>query len=234
MKIFNELALQFNHTNWARDPQLALIDTILDNHPELYKILQGDIIKNTKTTEFGRKDTPSVEQIVRAGIFKEIKKMDYRDLEYAQHDSKICSLFIKLDYRKPFSFQLFQKYISRIRAENLHKFMVALNKIAITEGLEDIQSLRQDSTVINTNIHYPTNNSIIWDCIKESHRLLTQLKEEIDINPRNYKKSAKKTYFKINTTRSKDKRIKLFKNQLVTFTKSINQVSNYVKKKSQP
>ncbi len=234
MKIFNDLVLQFNQSNWARDPQLALIDSVLEKHPELYKIFKSDIVKNTKTTKFGRKDTPSVEQIVRAGIFKEIKKMDYRDLEYAQHDSKICSLFIKLDYRNPFSFQVFQKYISRISAENLHKFMVELNKIAITEGLEDIQSLRQDSTVINTNIHYPTNNSIIWDCIKESHRLLTQLKDEIDIKPRNYTKSAKKQYFKINTTKSKDKQIKLFKKQLETFTKSINQVSNYIKKKCQP
>lgn len=231
MKIFNDLLLQFEQSNWARDPQLALIDTLLNKHPELYKILQNDILKDTKSNELGRKDTPSIEQIVRAGIYKEIKKMDYRELEYAQFDSKICSLFIKLDYRQPFSFQLFQKYISRISAENLHKFMVELNIIAINEGLEDIQKIRQDSTVIKTNIHYPTNNSIIWDCIKESHRLLTQLKEECDINPRNYTKSAKKTYFKINTTKSTDKRVKLFKKQLETFTKSINQVSNYVKKK---
>ena len=131
MKIFNDLLLQFEQSNWARDPQLALIDTLLNKHPELYKILQNDILKDTKSNELGRKDTPSIEQIVRAGIYKEIKKMDYRELEYAQFDSKICSLFIKLDYRQPFSFQLFQKYISRISAENLHKFMVELNIIAI-------------------------------------------------------------------------------------------------------
>jgi hypothetical protein len=32
-----------------------------------------------------------------------------------------------------------QKYISRISDENLEKFMVALNKIAIEEGLEDVK-----------------------------------------------------------------------------------------------
>ena len=159
--------------------------------------------------------------------------MNYRELEYAQIDSKICSMFIKLDYRKPFNFQVFQKNISRIRVENLHKFMVELNKIAINEGLEEVQKIRQDSSVIKTNIHYPTNNSIIWDCIKESHRLLTQLKAECDINPRNYTKSAKKIYFNINVSKSKDKQVELFKKQLITFTKSINQVTIYIKKKCQ-
>ena len=74
---------------------------------------------------------------------------------------------------------MWQKYISRISEEKLEKFMVELNRIAITEGLEDIQSFRQDTTVIETNIHYPTNNSLVWDCIKESERLLCHLKEEM-------------------------------------------------------
>ena len=49
--------------------------------------------------------------------------------------------------------------------------MVKLNKIAIGEGLEYLKSFRQDTTVIETNIHYPTNNSPVWDCIKECGRL---------------------------------------------------------------
>jgi hypothetical protein len=31
--------------------------------------------------------------------------------------------------------------------------MIALNRIAIAEGLEGVKELRQDSTVIKTNIH---------------------------------------------------------------------------------
>jgi IS5 family transposase len=57
--------------------------------------------------------------------------------------------------------------------------MIAMNKIAIGEGLEDIREFRQDTTVIETDIHYPTNNSLVWDCIKECERLLKRLKEEM-------------------------------------------------------
>jgi len=85
--------------------------------------------------------------------------------------------------------------------------LVAINKIAINEGLEDLSKLCQDSTVVETNIHYPTNNALVWDCIKESHRLLTQLEKEMqDLQYRDYTKTVKKTFFKINVTKSKDKR----------------------------
>ncbi len=90
---------------------------------------------------FGRKDTPSVEQIVRAAIYKELKGLEYRELEYHQSDSRICCLFIRIDELRPYSFQMYQKYISRIKSENLQKILVELNKIAIEQGLEDIPPL---------------------------------------------------------------------------------------------
>jgi IS5 family transposase len=101
--------------------------------------------------------------------------------------------------------------------------MVELNRIAIGEGLEDLKAFRQDTTVIETDIHYPTNNSLVWDCIKESERLLKHLKEEIEsLSYEEYKVKAKKTYFKINVEKGEEKRVKLFKKQLETFTKCIN------------
>jgi IS5 family transposase len=128
---------------------------------------------------------------------------------------------------------MFQKYISRIKPESLHRVLVEINKIAISEGLEDLKSVSQDSTVVKTNIHYPTNNSLVWDCVKTSTRLLAQLKEEIDtLDFIDYTKSAKKTFYEINITRGEAKRIPLFHKQLILFTKVINQTSNAIKKKS--
>jgi IS5 family transposase len=93
-------------------------------------VLKLDIIGSERASIFGRKDTPSVEQIVRAAIFKEMRGMDYRELEYAQNDSRICGTFIKLDGREPYSFQMFQKYISRIKPESLQRVLVEINRIA--------------------------------------------------------------------------------------------------------
>jgi len=193
MQLFETLRLKFEQPNWALNPAFGLKDTILDQHPSLINIVSLNVVAGCKQSEFGRQDIPSVEQIVRAAIFKEIKKLDYRELKYAQSDSKICHQFVKIDNRKPFSFQVLQKYISKITDESLQQLLVALNKIAIGEGLENLSKLRQDSTVVETNIHYPTNNALVWDCIKESHRILTHLKKEMqDLRYQNYTKSAKK------------------------------------------
>ncbi|WP_373518391.1 ISNCY family transposase [Pricia sp.] len=232
MKLFETLKLKFEQPDWANNPEFGLIDSILEEHSELIALLEEDITSGEKRNTFGRKDTPSVEQIVRAAIYKELKRLTYRELAYHQGDSRICSHFLKIDELKPYSFQVLQKYISKVGAGNLDRFLVELNRIAIGEGLEDLRQVRQDSTVVGTDIHYPTNNALVWDCIRESHRLLKHLEKEItDLGVRDYTKGAKKTFYKINNTKSKDKRADLFKKQLATFTKSINQVSNAVKKK---
>ena len=231
MKLFDDIKIKFERPDWARDPELGLIDTILEKNPNLVALLAEDITQGKKASTFGRKDTPSVEQIVRAAIYKELKGLDYRNLEYHQSDSRICALFIKIDELRPYSFQMYQYYISKITPDKLQKLLFELNKLAIDAGIEDLKSIRQDSTVIETNIHHPTNNSLVWDCIKESYRLLDHLQEEIHgLTYQNYTLQAKKTFYKINNTKG-DKRKKQFIKQLSLFVKTINQVSNLVKKK---
>lgn len=234
MVLFHEFSQKIEQADWSKNPELGLVDTILESHPELFEHVKSDLILGLKESKFGRKDMPSIEQVLRAALYKEMKGLDYRELEYAQSDSRICGRFIKLDPLRPYSFQMYQGYISKIKEESLQKLMVAINKIAIEEGLESMAQFRQDSFTVETNIHYPTNNSLIWDCIKESHRLLDQLSKEIsDFTYQDYRKGAKKTFFKINNTKSGDKRLDLFNKQLILFTKTINSVSNAIKKKIQ-
>ncbi len=230
MKTLNDLRLKLEKPIWALDPELALIDTILNENPRLYEIIAPDIMGLNKSSKEGRQDSPTVEQVVRAALYKELKRLDYRELEYAQEDSRICGAFIKLGGRSPFSFEVFHKYISRIRGESLRALMVEINRVMMREErIEDGKSLRTDSTVVETDIHYPTNNSLIWDCIKRSHRLLKKLEETGKIRKvRNYQKQGKKNEFKINNTKKKEKRAELFEKQLKLFRCSINQVKRVV------
>ena len=83
MELFNKVELKLNRADFKHNPEFALIDTILENHQHLIKILQPDIIAGTKKSKFGRKDTPSVEQVVRFALFKEIRNLNYEDLTLA-------------------------------------------------------------------------------------------------------------------------------------------------------
>jgi transposase, IS5 family len=110
LKLLKELKLQFEKELWALNPELAVMDKVLNQHPEIYEIVKDDITRGKESSSLGRQDMPTVEQIVRAAIYKEMKNLTYRELEHAQHDSRMCAVFIKLDDRKPFSFEAYQKY----------------------------------------------------------------------------------------------------------------------------
>ena len=74
---------------WHLDPELALVDTVLTCHPEMLDLVKDDILALGKNNGLGRQDSPSVEQVVRAAIYKEIKGLSYEDLEYHQHGAHI-------------------------------------------------------------------------------------------------------------------------------------------------
>ena len=224
MKLLNELSLTLENPQWQVNPEFALIDTVLSMHPEIYKLVERDFSSVTRKL-LGRKDSPTIEQILRGALYKEMKSLTYRELEYAQHDSRICALFIKLDGRKPISFTVWQKYISMIKATTLEKVMIAINKVAQAEGLEDFSKARTDSTAIETNIHYPTNNSLTWDCIRTIDRIMAKLAGQTGgmITARRYKKQAKKNFVKINNTKSAEARKETFKKQLKLLRASISQ-----------
>jgi len=73
MRLFEDFKMKFENPDWSRSPELGLIDSILEQHPHLIGLLSEDFTVGKKPGVFGRKDTPSMEQIVRASIYKELK-----------------------------------------------------------------------------------------------------------------------------------------------------------------
>jgi len=220
MQLYNDLKIRFEQPLWALNPELALFDVLFEKNPDFVTLVSGDVLKGLKLSNFGRKDNPTVEQILRAAIFKEIKQLDYRELEIAMYENLTLKLFMKLDGRLPFSFTTLQKYISKISEKSLRKIIIRINNEAITANVDTIEALSPDTTVVETNVHYPTNNSLIMDCIKIASRLLTQYKQEknekknADNEEDDRLKRAKKLNFDINNTKSKEQQKTLFDSYL--------------------
>ena len=49
MKLLNDLKLQFEKELWALNVELAVIDTILNQNPEIYEMVKQDITGGKKT-----------------------------------------------------------------------------------------------------------------------------------------------------------------------------------------
>lgn len=230
MELYNELKLRFEQPLWALYPELALFDTILEKKPEFVRFVEKDVLKGLKNNSMGRKDTPTVEQVLRAAIYKEIKQLDYRELAIAFYDSNSFKIFMKLDGRKGFSHSVLQKYISKIKEENIRKIIIEINKLAVKEGIEDVSRVSTDTTSVETNVHYPTNNSLIMDCIKVGTRLLKKIKKDNKDEQDRFDKrqrEAKKLNFQINNSK-KDGQKTLFDMYLVQLKNIISEVKESI------
>ena len=229
MNLYSDLKLRFEQPLWALNPELALFDSIIEKNPEIITYIAIDVKKGLKSGNLGRKDSPTVEQVLRACVFKEVKGLDYRELEVAMYENLTFKLFMKLDGRVPFSYSTLQKYISKISEKNIRKIIIFVNNQAIALGTESLEKVRPDTTVIKTNVHYPTNNSLVCDCIKTSTRLLKQYKEEVkkqkkdDKNSKNEKRraEAKKLNYQINNAKGKENQKNLFDQYLRLFNELI-------------
>ena len=63
MPLFESLRLKFEKPDWSRNPEFGLLDTILEQHPELIRIGESDVLRGCLQSEFGRQDMPSVEPV---------------------------------------------------------------------------------------------------------------------------------------------------------------------------
>jgi transposase, IS5 family len=83
-------------------------------------------------------------------------------------------------YSKPVpKHQAFNQACNRLRPETIKAVNEMVVKAAVELGLEDGKKLRNDTTVVQTNIHHPTDNTLMWDAVRVVTRSVGQLFEEI-------------------------------------------------------
>lgn len=235
MKFYkSQYSLDFEQAIWEHDPELLIMDQILDQNPQIIMIAAAcfPMAYSETKTKVGR-DGMTLEQVVRSAIYQRHKGLTFRQLSEHTEDSKKGRSFMKLEYNQYFSHQTLQENISKITSEVLEKIHIAIVQYAIDLGVDDGQKLRPDSTTIKTNIHYPTNASLLWDCIRVANRLLDATKNLIKVfDFRSYHKSAKKLLFKIVNTKGKEKRRPLFKKMLQTQRRYERLVENAIEQLS--
>ncbi len=230
MKLFKkQLNFDFDNANWDVDPALFIMHHILENREDLILLFQPCFANaKAETTGVVGRDGMTLEQVVRCTIYKQHNRLTYAELSRAAADSKLGRTFMKMGLRKQFSPQTLQENISKITPEALAAFDRALTLFALDLDVDSGKKVRPDSTVIKTNIHYPTNASLLWDGVRVSCRLLLQAKALLhEIRFRSYRKAGKKLFFKIvntNGKNAKQKRRPLFKRLLKAHKACENQV----------
>jgi IS5 family transposase len=142
--------------------QLKAISAKLDEHPKILDLASEALISpETKST--GRCGL-SVESIVRVALLKQMMGLTYNDLSFYLADSHSYRSFSRVE-NEPSSSNL-QACISKLDNETWEKINHLLLADAAHTGVEKGRMVRIDSTVTETNIHPPTDSSLLWDCVR--------------------------------------------------------------------
>src|SRR5260370_21490722 len=69
----------------------------------------------------------------------------------------------------------FNRAFNRLTPKTLQAVNELVGQAAVDVGLEDGQRLRVDSTVVQTDVHHPTDNTWLWDVVRVVTRLIGRL-----------------------------------------------------------
>jgi len=110
-------------------------------------------------------------------ILMRIKNWDYRELAERIRDGITLRLFTRF-YSNPVpKHDAFNRGHNRLTPELIRSLNEHLVRAAVQEGLEDGDALRGDTTVVETDIHHPTDASLLWDMVRVITRHLTRLRK---------------------------------------------------------
>jgi IS5 family transposase len=181
------------------DPVLAQIDVLLDDE-ELYQLIRNDFSKRFPLTEVtGRKSTP-VEVVLRMLTIKQLYGLSYEQTEYQVRDSLVLRQFCRVYFKDVPDDTTLIRWANLVKAETLAAFNQRVTKIATKLKVTRGRKLRTDGTVVETNIHAPSDSHLLEDSVRVIGRTLQRAKQVISKQTgladkvfRNRIRSARKT-----------------------------------------
>ena len=153
------------------DPVLAQIDHLLDDE-SLYQAIRADLAKRYPLTEqTGHPSTP-VEVILRMLVVKRLYRLSYEQTEYQVRDSLVLRQFCRLYLQEAPDDTTLIRWARLIQPETLAAFneriVCLVTQLKLTAG----RKLRTDGTVVETNIHPPSDSSLLADGVRVLGRTL--------------------------------------------------------------
>jgi IS5 family transposase len=195
--------------------ELEGMSSILDANPGLLDLVYQDLLK-TSRPDTGRQGL-SAEQVLRSAVLKQYRQLTYEELAFHLEDSDAFRTFSRLDMGQYPSKSILQENIKAIKEETWEAILCEITNYAVREKMETGKVVRADSTAIETNIHHPTDSTLLADGIRILTRWLSEGKELVP-QPlymfSDHRRAAKKRVMTILNTQKDTTRQSAYKNLL--------------------
>lgn len=155
--------------------ELQLMSQILDATPSMLDMVYRDIVRSI-STRTGRKGM-TADQVLRCAILKQYRQLTYEELAFHLEDSSSFRGFARLDPGQYPGKSILQENIKGLREETWEAINKAIIGYAQREKIESGRKIRIDATAVETDIHHPTDATLLADGIRIITRWLIRGKE---------------------------------------------------------
>jgi transposase, IS5 family len=157
------------------DPELAQLDQLLDDD-ELFQRVRADLVRRRPhTATRGRHSTP-VEVILRLLVVKRLYDWSYAQTEHFVADSLVLRQFCRLYLEPVPDDTTLLRWANLIGPETVAALNDRVVELARSLKVTRGRKLRIDATVVETDIHHPTDSRILGDGVRVVSRLLRRAK----------------------------------------------------------
>jgi IS5 family transposase len=190
------------------EPVLQTISDFLDDQKDMIEQVRRDLTRGLKKAETGRNGlTP--QQVLRSLVLMRVKNWNYRELRERIADGCTLRQFTDFYCLPVPKHDAFQRGFVRLTPQTLKAVNDLVVQAAVELGLEDGAKLRVDTTVVQTDIHHPTDNTLLWDVVRVVTRLVRRLATALELRRikgfRDRTRSARRRMYEIQrmTTRQR-------------------------------
>ena len=162
----------------ALEATLQALADFLDAHAELVTLVYHDLIRGLRRPQTGR-DGLSAARVLRAFVLQRVKAWDLRELRERIADGYTLRRFTTFDAALVPQHDAFHRAFCRLTPATVRALNDAVVEAAVGLGLEDGTALRVDTTVVETDIHFPTDCTLVWDAVRVLTRLVKRLGEPV-------------------------------------------------------
>jgi transposase, IS5 family len=190
------------------EPLLEAISKLLDSQHAMIERVRRDLMRGLKRPGQGRPGL-TAPQVLRSLVLMRVKNWDYRELRERIADGVTLRQFTDFYCDPVPKHDAFNRGFNRLTPQTLKAVNDMVVAAAVALGLEDGAKLRVDTTVVETDIHHPTDDTLLWDAILVVTRLIGQLAKALGLRHikgfRNRQRSARRRMYQIQrmTTRQR-------------------------------
>lgn len=223
----DQMPLMDTQINHPRAREYDSISRILDTNPIISEKVLQDLTGGVAKRRTGAEGM-TADQVLRAAIVKQIEGFSYDDLAFHIIDSRCYRTFCRIGVtHKGFKKSALNSNIKALSVETWEFINRILSAWAEGQGIEKGREVRIDCTVTGSNIHKPSDSSLLWDGVRVLSRMLSQAKELFGDSPflfTDHRKRAKRRMLGVMNAKSDKVRQKHYADLLKVAHKTVGYV----------